>query len=88
MSEIKLQYKIQYKILGRTEDFESPPYPEEEIESQKNDIAGYEGVYNARIVPVHPERQESPCRVCQRPNDLDVKKCWNCEVANPTQGSK
>lgn len=26
---------------------------------------------------------EAPCKVCSRPNDLGVKKCWNCECANP-----
>jgi hypothetical protein len=23
-------------------------------------------------------RQEKPCQVCQKPNDVGVKSCWNC----------
>jgi hypothetical protein len=24
------------------------------------------------------ERQEKPCQVCKRPNDVGVNVCWNC----------
>jgi hypothetical protein len=29
------------------------------------------------------QRQESPCPVCTRMNDLGSKKCWHCELPNP-----
>ena len=86
--EVKIYYKIRYKIIGHDQDFESVPYLEEEVISQKKDIAGYEGVYDVLTIPVHPERQEGPCYNCKRSNDLGVKKCWNCEIANPILGSK
>ena len=33
------------------------------------------GKINSDSVPI---RQESPCRSCNRPNDLGVKSCWWC----------
>ena len=28
--------------------------------------------------PTNSSRQEKPCQVCKRPNDLGVKSCWSC----------
>jgi hypothetical protein len=52
--EIKLSYKIRYKIVGFDKEFETmDAYPEEEVESHKADIAGFEGVYGVYALPVH-----------------------------------
>lgn len=26
---------------------------------------------------------EKPCKVCTRPNDVGVSKCWHCECSHP-----
>lgn len=46
------RYQVKYRVQGWDQEFESPTYPLEEINSQRDDIAGYEGVYDVRIVAV------------------------------------
>jgi hypothetical protein len=46
-----MNYRVKYKVMGYEKEFESPSYPEEDINSHLYDIAGYEGVYEAYIVP-------------------------------------
>ena len=45
-------YQVKYKVSGWDKEFESPTYDADEIQSQKDDITGYEGVYDVHIVPV------------------------------------
>lgn len=53
--EVKLNYKIQYRIAGYDQVFEAGPHSESEVEYQRADIAGYEGVREVCAVPVHAE---------------------------------
>ena len=45
--------------------------------------AGMYGDINVLRHSLSKTKQEKPCRNCQRPNDLGVKSCWMCGVANP-----
>jgi hypothetical protein len=53
--EIKLNYKIRYKITGFEKEFETAVYSETEVDAQKADIAGYEGVHSVYTIPVHAD---------------------------------
>lgn len=57
--EINIHYKVRYRIKGYEKEFETPAYPAYEVASEhRNDIAGYEGVYDVYLVPVHDETSE------------------------------
>jgi hypothetical protein len=57
--EINIHYKVRYHIEGYEKEFETPAYPTYEVASeQRNDIAGYEGVYDVYLVPVHDDTAE------------------------------
>jgi len=45
-------YLIKYEVEGYDGTYQAGPYSESEVESQKADIAGYEGVFNVQVVPV------------------------------------
>lgn len=45
-------YLVVYCVRGEDRTFSAGPYTTyEEAIDQKNDIAGYEGIYDAKIVP-------------------------------------
>jgi len=42
------------------------------------------GVYvNPDVIKAATVRQEKPCKVCGRKNDIGVKECWYCTVKDP-----
>lgn len=45
-----MQYFIEYEVEGFPGTHRAGPYPAEEVESQRFDIFGYEGVKNVRVV--------------------------------------
>lgn len=47
----KMKYYIQYEVEGFPKTQTAGPYEENEVEYQLADIAGYEGVRDARLVP-------------------------------------
>jgi len=49
-------FKVTYKVKSFEQEFSAGPYKSfEEAVYQKNDIVGFEGVYDAEIVPVNEE---------------------------------
>ena len=49
-------YYVEYEVKGFDGVIQKAgPYPANEVQSQKDDIAGYEGVYNVRIVEEQSE---------------------------------
>jgi hypothetical protein len=49
-------YYVEYEVTGFDGIIQKAgPYPANEVQSQKDDIAGYEGVYNVRIVEERSE---------------------------------
>lgn len=51
-------YKVTYKVINNEEVFVAGPYDSyDEAVYQKNDIAGYEGIYDAAILPVEEDGQ-------------------------------
>lgn len=47
----------------------------------------YKPSHPVKYINIPAGRAEKPCRLktCGRMNDLGVKKCWHCEIDNPTQ---
>lgn len=58
--EVNVLYKIRYKVTGYDKEFETAAYSESEVDSQKADIAGYEGVHSVYTVPVHGDDEMDP----------------------------
>ena len=52
--------KITYKVLGFEGEHEAGPYPDNQVKSHVQDIAGYDGVYDVRVVPAEPRDERSP----------------------------
>ena len=49
---------VKYKIKGYEKQFSTEPYKHfDEAVYQKNDIASFEGVYDAEIVPIKEDNQ-------------------------------
>lgn len=44
------QYYVEYEVTGFDGIKSAGPYPYDEIQYQRDDIAGYEGVKNVRII--------------------------------------
>jgi hypothetical protein len=49
-------FYVEYEVNGFDGIQKAGPYPANEVQYQKDDIAGYEGVFNVRIIPA--EEQE------------------------------
>lgn len=47
---------VEYEVEGFDGLQKAGPYDANEIDSQRNDIAGYEGVVNVRIVPAEENK--------------------------------
>ena len=45
-------FYVKYRVAGYPGEMTAGPYPENDIQYQRDDIAGYEGVEYAVIVPV------------------------------------
>lgn len=45
-------FEVKYRITGYEQEFKAGPYSEAEVQYQRDDIAGFEGVQYAIIVPV------------------------------------
>lgn len=64
MSEIAIatgSYKIEYAIAGFPDEYSAGPYPDLSTANEHlRDIAGYEGVHDARVVPVYAAFGEAP----------------------------
>jgi hypothetical protein len=50
-----MKYQVEYSVTGYPELFLSPKYSKEEVISQRDDIAGFEGVEYAVIIPANTE---------------------------------
>jgi hypothetical protein len=58
--EIDIHYKVRYRVSGYEQEFETEAYSTYEVASEhRQDIAGYEGVHNVYLVPIHPQLEES-----------------------------
>jgi hypothetical protein len=42
------------------------------------EIIGQSNVSASTLGATVPTRQEKPCQVCSRPNDVGVNVCWSC----------
>jgi len=45
-------YYVRYEVEGFDGEQQAGPYSADEVESQRQDIAGFEGVFNVRVIPV------------------------------------
>lgn len=52
-----MTYRVKYRVSGFEQEFEAGPYSAEEVNLQLFDIAGYEGVFGARI-ELDPEEHD------------------------------
>ena len=46
-----MKYYITYTVKGFDGTFKQGPYEQQEIPSQKDDIQGYDGVWDVKVVP-------------------------------------
>jgi hypothetical protein len=54
------EFKVRYRVQGHEQEFETEYYHSWSIaESHRQDIAGYDGVYNAYLVPKPEETEET-----------------------------
>jgi len=52
-------YLVLYSIEGFPDEFKAGPYSESEVQYQRDDIAGFEGVKYAIIVPAPKEENNA-----------------------------
>lgn len=51
-------FYVEYEVHGFDGIQKAGPYSQAEVQSQRDDIAGYEGVCNVRVVPAEAKEDE------------------------------
>ena len=51
-------FYVEYEVSGFDGIHKAGPYSQAEVQSQRDDIAGYEGVCNVRVIPAEAKEDE------------------------------